>query len=261
MKRVLAVALLVLASACAQTPESRSGPDGRKASGDNPRARIHTELATEYFKRGQYAVALDELAAALSGDSAYAPAHNILGLVHGALGEDDKAEAGFKRALELAPKYSEAHNNYGWFLCQRGRYAAALERFESALADPLYGSPELALANAGLCSLRKGDVSVAEGYLQRSLRRAPEQPVAVLGLAELHFVQGRDLSVRQLLKQLNQTTGLTAQALWLGVRTERRQGDQAAEYSYAAQLRRLYPLSQEARWLDGGQYDQPRGQL
>ncbi len=260
MKAWLLTGLCLLLAACAQSPESGKTRETTPASSDNPRARIHTELAAQYYARGQHAIALQELAEALAGDANYAPAHNMLGLVHGDLKEDAKAEASFKRALALQGNYSEAHNNYGWFLCQRGNYDAAVAEFEAALANPLYASPDKALANAGVCSLRKGDAKAAENYLQRALRRSPGQPIALYTLAELNFRQGRYISTRQLLKQLTSTGGeLDAAGLWLGVRTERKLNDQAAETSYAALLKRRFPDSQEAYWLGTGQYDQPGG--
>jgi type IV pilus assembly protein PilF len=259
MRSWIAATLGLLLAACAQTPDDSLGREARSGAGENPRARIHTELATQYFLRGQYAVALEGLEEALKADADYAPAHNMLGLVYGDLREDAKAEASFKRAIALQRNYSEAHNNYGWFLCQRGRYDASLEQFDLALTNPLYASPERALTNAGLCSLRKGDLRAAEDYLQRALRRVPNQPMALLALADLHARQGRLVSARNLLKQAATVTELDAQGLWLGVRVERQLGDQASEASYASQLRRRFPDSEEAHWLRTGQYDQPGG--
>jgi hypothetical protein len=37
------------------------------------------------------------------------------------IGELPKAEASFRRALELAPNDSEARQNWGWYLCTHGR--------------------------------------------------------------------------------------------------------------------------------------------
>jgi len=46
-----------------------------------------------------------------------------------------------------------------------------------------------------------------------------------------------------------------AEALWLGVRVERRLGDRNSEVSYASQLRTRFPDSQETRALLAGQYE------
>lgn len=253
------VVLCLLLVGCAQHPAGgeRPGPEATDTSGADQRARIHTELAAQYYARASYAIALQELKESLESDSRYAPAYNMLGLVHGALREDDKADEAFRRAIELSSSYSEAHNNYGWFLCDRGKIDMALTQFEKALANPLYASPDKALANAGLCLLRANRVQQAEEYLQRALIRSPYQPVALYQMARLHFMQGRAVPARNNLLRLGEFGPLDAPALWLGVRVERKLGDQAAESSYAAQLRRRYPNSQETYWLSSGQYDQP----
>ena len=252
----LAAALLLVAGCAGQPTSGGAGPEARAASEDNPQARIHTELGAGYFARGQYAIALQELRKAREADAGYAPAYNILGLVHGELREDKQAEESFRRALELSPHYSEAHNNYGLFLCQRGRLAEALERFEVALSNPLYATPEKALANAGACATEKGDLPKAEVYFLRALKRAPDMYGAKVGMAEVQFRTGRWLAARSQLQQVGAKGELGAQALWLGVRVERRMGDHEAEASYAAQLRRRFPESLQTQWLITGQYDQ-----
>lgn len=256
---VLALAACLGLLACAQTPPEAkpASPEAMAQGNENPRARIHTELAAQYYARGMYAVALQELRESLDADARYAPAYNMLGLVHGALREDSQAEGAFRRAIDLSPGYSEAHNNYGWFLCERGRIDQALERFEAAMANPLYATPEKALANAGLCSLRRNDLKQAEGYLERALIRAPYQPVALYHMARLHLMRDNPVAARRALLRLGEVGPLDAPSLWMGVRVERQLGDQTAESSYATQLRRRFPNSQEVHWLNSGQYDQP----
>lgn len=260
MKRISypMVVLLTLLAGCASTQTGdKSG--GWSSSEENPSARLHTELGAGYYSRGQYAVALQELRTALAADSGYAPAYSILGLVHAELREDAQAEEQFKRSIQLAPQYSEAHNNYGVFLCQRKRVAEAMRSFESALNNPLYATPEKALANAGNCALEKPDLAQAEIYFVRALKRAPTLASALLGMAEVHFRLGRWLAARSVLRQHNAQVGdeaMSAQALWLGVRTERKLGDREAEANFGAQLRRHHPESMQAQWLLTSQYDQ-----
>lgn len=259
MKRnssILAV-LAVLLSACVGTqPGDGDRPEARPSGEENRSARLHTELGAGYYARGQYAVALQELRKALDADKVYAPAYSILGLVHAELREDKQAEAHFQRAVELSPNYSDAHNNFGLFLCQRGRPAESARHFEAALSNPLYATPEKALANAGNCALEKGDLAQAELYFVRALKRASNQATALLGMAEVHYRQGRWLAARSVLRQIGDSADLGPQALWLGVRTERRLGDREAEAGYGAQLRRRFPESTQAQWLISGQYDQ-----
>ncbi|MDD5389686.1 MAG: type IV pilus biogenesis/stability protein PilW [Gallionellaceae bacterium] len=255
MKRLLLFALFALAGCVAQ-PVSNRAPEAQSSSGGDSRAQIHTDLAANYYLRAQYAIALQELAEALSADAGYAPAYNMLGLVYGELREDQRAEENFRRAIERSPQFSEAHNNYGLFLCQRKRMKEGREHFEVALSNPLYSSPEKALTNAGGCGLEQGDLEKAEIYYLRATKLAPNHASAQLGLAEVLFRQDRWLAARALLRQLTEQAEVSPQALWLGVRIERRLGDREAEANYGAQLRRRYPESMQTQWLITGQYDQ-----
>lgn len=241
---------------CAPTSQTYGG-DSAGVETTSARARVHTELGAQYYARRQYPIALQELREALQADSGYAPVYNMLGLVHAALLEDKEADGYFRRAIELAPHYSEAHNNYGHFLCSRQRTAEAMQHFELAWKNPLYATPEKALANAGQCALRSGDLAEAERYAQRALIRAGNQPQALATMAEIQFRRGNTVLARSQLLQLEAQGGLDAASLWLGVRLERAAGNREAEANYGLQLRRYHPEAQETAWLLGGRYDMP----
>jgi type IV pilus assembly protein PilF len=153
--------------------------------------------------------------------------------------------------LQLDKNDSEAHNNYGWFLCQRTRPAESIPHFLSALKNPLYTTPERAYLNAGLCSQKAGNFHDAAEFLQRALMLRPEMPQALLGMAEASFSQGAFHTARRYFSEYSaKTDGLSADNLLLGVRIERAVGDHNAEASFAAQLRKNYPDSSQARLLD-----------
>lgn len=254
----LVLVLPLFLAACAQPPASRS-KDAEGVETVNTRARVHTELAAQYYVRRQYPVALQELREALLADASYSPAYDMLGLVHTVLMEDKEAEASFRRAIELAPQNSDAHNNFGYFLCARNRRAEAMEHFERAWRNPLYATPERALANAGQCALRHGDPVEAERYAQRALIRVGNQPQALATMAEIQYLRGNIVMARSLLQQLEAQGRPDAGALWLGLKLERMAGNREAEANYGLQLRRYYPESPEVTWLLNGQYDMPGG--
>ena len=217
-------------------------------------AKIHTELAASYFERGQYSVALQELGAALQADDEYAPAYNVRGLVRMTLREDDEADKDFRRALKLDPDSASALNNYGWFLCQRGRPKESIAKFMEALKDPLYNTPDVAYANAGVCSLKAGDLVSAESYLERALILHPGMPEAQIGLAELNYNRGdHSMAKVHLMRFMQVYDALSPEHLWLAVRIERKAGDRNAAASYALQLRKRFPDSREAQLLQAGE--------
>jgi len=244
--RKLALIALLLLSGCGST-----GPVDERARNS---AKIHTELAASYFERGQYAVALQEIGVALQSDGDYAPAYNVRGLVRMTLGEDAEAEADFRRSLKLEPGNAATHNNFGWFLCQRGRPKESIAEFLEALKDPLYNTPDVAYANAGICAHRAGDPVAAESYLQRALILHPGMPQALAGLAEVYYSKGDVATARMHWRRFLQTGAeMDAAQLWLGVRIERKSGDRDAAASYALQLRKHFPDSREAQLLQAGE--------
>jgi type IV pilus assembly protein PilF len=250
---VLLCALALMGCAQPRNPVAHEAASARTDPGN--RARVHTDLAAYYYTRGQYSIALAEVQEALASESAHAPAYNILALINAQLREDKAAEEAFRKSVDLAPTYSEARNNYGYFLCTRQRYDESLPMFEAATRNPLYATPEKPLANAGLCALHKGDLVQAQGYLQRALARARNQPAALLGMAELELRLRNAYAAKAYLKPLVDQNEFKPQVLWLAVRVERALGNREAEASYGAQLRRDHPSTIETRLLLEGQYD------
>ena len=257
MKR-FSLLLLVFLAACAgqsKAPTSLNPPEpAAKPASPQERARIHTELAALYYSRGNHGVALQESMVAIEADSRYGPAYNVLGLVQMELKEDAAAEQSFRQALAINPNDSEANNNYGWFLCNRGREKEAIGYFLAAVKNPLYETPELAYTNAGICSRKLGNDKDAESYLLQALKLQPGQPRALQALAEITYGRGDYAGTRQLVGRFLEVAQPTPEVLWLGVRSARRLGDRNAEASYGMQLRRRFPDSKEALALKSGSY-------
>lgn len=217
-------------------------------------ARIHTELAAVYYGQKRYAVALDELKFALNMDSKYAPAYDVRGLVHMALQEDKKAEEDFESSLSLDGNNSGTRNNYGWFLCQRGREKESMEQFMLAVKNPLYDTPEKAYLNAGLCSKKAGKTKEAETYLKRALSIHPKLKEALIGMAELSFSQADYAGAKSYFLRLSRSGAeLSAADLLLASRVERKLGDKNGEASYKLQLRKRFPESRETQLLLNGE--------
>lgn len=257
MKRLPIVLLCVLAACAGQpkAPTSLNPPQpAAKPASPQERARIHTELAALYYSRGNHGVALQESMVAIEADPQYGPAYNVLGLVQMELKEDTAADRSFQQALAINPNDSEANNNYGWFLCNRGREKEAIAYFLAAVRNPLYQTPGLAYTNAGVCSLKLGQDNEAESYLLQALKLQPGQPRALQALAEVHYRRGDYSGAKQLVGRFLEVAQPTPEVLWLGVLSARQLGDRNAEASYGTQLRRRFPDSKEALTLKSGSY-------
>lgn len=219
------------------------------------RARIHTELAGAYYERGNLAVALEELRIAIASDPAYAPAYNVLALVHVDLRENDQAQANFERALRLSATDPDVNHNYGWFLCQTNREELSLRYFLAAVRNPLYATPQKSYALAAGCAMRKNREADALDYYERALRLDPNYLVPMMGVAQIRYKRGQLVESRALVSRYNKQAEPTAESLWLALRIERKLGDKSAESNYASQLRRQFSATPEYQELLKGQYD------
>ena len=246
--------LLIVLSGCGTPAGAGRAMPEQLESRASASAKVHTELAGMYYERAQMGIALGEIDKALQSDQNYAPAYNVRGLIHMALREYKEAEDDFRQSLRLDKSDSETHNNYGWFLCQRGKEKESISHFMMALKNPLYTTPERAYLNAGLCSRKAGNLKDAEEFLQRALLVQPGLPQALLGLAELSFANGDYAAAKKYFAGFSEKSdSLTAEQLWLAVRIERKVGDRNSEASYSMQLRNRFPDAREAQLLMRGE--------
>jgi len=250
----LGMTALILIAGCASTKAPPTPPtpppaEAVKAQEATPlqRAQIKTDLAAGYYERGQFDVAIEVLDESQKIEPNYAKTYNVYGLVYTMLGETQKAESNFQRALALAPNDSEIRANWGAFLCATGRAREAIPEFETALRDPLYKSPEIALINAGKCTAALGDAKKADEYFRRAIAASPGNPVAAYNLALLAYREARLDDARNWMRPVMRDASPRAEALYLGMCIERKQGDKQAEVSYQTQLRNRYPDSPEAK--------------
>ena len=257
MRRAAWLVLLALAAGCATDtgPTTETGTIVGEVGDPRNRARLHTELASLYYGRGNMAVALEELRVAEKADSGYAPTHSMFGVVYMALRENRLAEESFERALRLAPNDPDINHNYGWFLCQSARESDSVKYFLQAIRNPLYAPPWRSYSAAGVCTLRDKNVTDAEEFFQRALKLEPDEPTSLFQLAEIRYRQGEIPEARRLVSRLNKVISPTPESLWLALRIERKLGERVAERNYATELRRRFPSSPEYQALQRGEFD------
>jgi type IV pilus assembly protein PilF len=256
----LLMCVLCLSAGCAQRGAGSSVPSAEPITdSDEPearkRARIRVELAAGYFGEGQNTVALDEIKLALQADPTYAPAYVLRGLVYMGMNNDALAEESFQRAMQLNPRDPDALHNYGWYACQRGRYAQSVELFQRALASPVYGGQARTLLAMGICQIRAGQFVEAEASLARSYELAPANPIVAYNLASLQFRRGDAAKAQFTIRRLNNTDLANAETLWLGIKVERQLRNREAMAQLAQQLSRRYPDSAQWARFQRGEFD------
>ena len=220
------------------------------------RARLRLELASGYFEAGQTTVALDEVKQALAADPTFVSAWNLRGLVYMRLGEYQVAEESFKRALSISTRDANVAHNYGWMLCQRGRYTEAVPYFALALGNPTYGERAKTLMTQGLCQMRAGERAEAERSLARAYELDAGNPVTGYNLALLLYQRADNVRAQFYIRRLNNTELANAETLWLGVKVERRMQNVEAMQQLGDQLKKRFPQSREASSYDRSAWDE-----
>lgn len=242
-------------------PAAAQGAGERSTSSDESdpqrRARIRMQLASSYYADGQLATALDQVKLALAAIPDLPEAYNLRGLIYAALGDDALAAESFRRALDLRPQDGDTLHNFGFFLCQRGRYAEAETYFDRALNAPQYRSSSRTLLVQGVCQSRGGDLARAEATLTRAYELDAGNPATAVNLADVLYRKGEFERARFYVRRVNGQTELqNAESLWLAARIERKLGNDSGARDFGNQLRDRYPQSREAAAFGRGSFDE-----
>jgi type IV pilus assembly protein PilF len=247
---------LLLLQACKTTTTysttADSGQSGQPNVEGDPhrRASARLQLASAYYQKGQMDTAIREANDAARLDPQLAAAYGLLGLIYMDLDQRKQAEANFLKALQIDEKNPDLNNNYGWFLCRSGREPESVKYFDRAASDHLYGTPAMALQNAGICLLQVGDRERAEKYLLRAFEADASSPVAKYQLARLYLNSHRIDRAEFYYELLVKSVDPNAETLWLGVRIAHVKTDARTEQRLAQELRHRFPDSPEAALLN-----------
>jgi tetratricopeptide (TPR) repeat protein len=178
----------------------------------NPERNV--KEARERFALQDYYGAVHLLEEVLATGRAFADAHHLLGLSRSLLGQTDQALAAFDSAVQLNPRYVEAHIHRGLILNQLGRSAEAEEAFRraSALEGPRTGrfSPHVAarLANQhaalGEAYAEAGALADAADQYRKAVELGPAFIDLRYRLARLLLDAGNPLGAREELERVLQ---------------------------------------------------------
>jgi len=218
-------------------------------------AEINTQLAIEYMRDGDNALALKKLEKAIEADPDSVSARNGLALLYTQIGEAAQAEKNYKAALSLDARNITALNNYGRFLCQQKRYAEGQARFQEAVNNSLNPAPETALTNAGICALDAGEPAKAEEFFRAALQRAPRLVPALFSMARITRENGDLLQARAYFQRYLEVGPASPAALWLGIQIENGLGNRDGVSSYGLQLKNNFPDAPETGQFLRGEFN------
>ncbi len=241
-KAILFLIIVVSPMACSTTSTQTLEENHQKA------ADVNAQLAHAYILQGNKREGVAKLRKALELKPELPSTHHYIAETYRLLGQAALAESHYLKAIKLTPKDSLIQNNYGVFLCEQGRYEEAEKRFLVSVRNPLYATPEEAYENAALCALRIPDKERAEFYFRKAVEVHPLQARSLYQLALLEFEQKNYMRARAFLQRYEGVSEESPESLWLGLRIERYNGNQAVMAQYAKSLTEKFPSSQEAQW-------------
>jgi type IV pilus assembly protein PilF len=214
-------------------------------------AAYNVQLGIDYMNQGDLARAKDKLDRALKENSDSADVHSARAQLFERMGDIKQADEEYRTALRIAPSDPRMENNYAVYLCQNGRTDEAVKRFMTAARNPLYGTPEAAYTNAGVClhAAKRDDESRADFI--RALQLKPNFAEAAFQLASLQFQHGELPAARAAIDTFLANFDATPDLLLLGVQVARAQGDRLAAQKYARKLQLDFPGTNQSRALAG----------
>lgn len=242
-----------------KTRESSMQRTAKLASGDSAMgtpdyhraALINVELGLGYLSQGQVARAKTKLTHAVKLAPKISEPHSAMAYFLEMIGEFKEAEREHKKAVSLSARGS-VYNNYGAFLCRRGRLKEADQAFHVAIEDKEYARTAEVYENAGLCALKWPDDSKATEYLTIAVRRDPSRSSAFLELAALSLKREKFDEAKEWLNRYQAIAEQSARSLWLGIAVSKGLKDHNGAANQALMLKNLFEDSPEYQLLQSG---------
>jgi tetratricopeptide (TPR) repeat protein len=182
----LLLALVAVTVCCAATPvvNLRVGPalpptSSAQDNGTDQRVKALIAEGREALERGDERAARASFERALSISPQDVAANTYLGILDDRAGDLKGAEKHFAAAAIAAPFSPSAHNNYGAFLARTGRTDLAAAQFEKSLKlNPDQPNALVNLAQVRFASGKTEDLRVALELFERAQTLAPDAEVA-----------------------------------------------------------------------------------
>ncbi len=136
-------------------------------------AWYNTQLGLAYLNQGDREMAKRKLLLAVVQDPNSPAVNTSMAYLMEKMGNIEKADYFYRKAMQLTPGQGAQLNNYGAFLCRLARYQQAEHYFLLAVKDPQYEHTAAAYENAGLCVMAMPNYQKAKHYFEMALAEDP----------------------------------------------------------------------------------------
>lgn len=252
--RLLACVMLSIQLAACVTETTVVGSDRqiRPKVDQKEAARTRIALGINYLQRGDNAQAKFNLEKAKSLAPELAEVHNAMAYYYQQVAEFEAAEHSYKTAIDLEPNNADSYNNYGAFLCQRGKYQQAEQLLLQAISRPGYIRAADSYENIALCRLEQKDFVQAKAYLDLSIKHNASRPSALFNLASVNYAMADLAAAQVLLERMQSASQISPRSVLLGYQIAQEQQDYSRMQSAEQLLLTTYPQSQESLLLSQG---------
>ena len=241
-----------LLTACHSSPPVYQPIDRHKKPEPAEAAVANMQMSLEYMRLNELAHARDRIERALEEAPSNPNVQETAALVYERLDAKAKAQRAFSAAARLGKDDPAIQNSYAGYLCRNGKTAAGEKLFLEVARNPLYRTPEVALLNAGVCVGGAGDVVDAERYFTRALTVKPNMPEALLQLGNIALSRGDSRESLDYVQRYLAFNQASPEVLMLGLRADRKLGDNTGAAGFARRIEVEFPSSEQAQMLRAG---------
>ncbi|HWN18233.1 MAG TPA: tetratricopeptide repeat protein [Gemmatimonadales bacterium] len=166
--------------------------------------RAHAALGNVYFFGEQdYEGARDELQKAIDVEPNFAPAYNMLGYSHSALGDYPEAETAFKKYIELVPNDPNPYDSYAELLLRTGKFDESIKQYQKALSiDPHFVASHFGIAANHMYQGKHNQALAEADKLDKAGQNDADRRLGLLTKALVYVDQGKnDAALKEIQKR------------------------------------------------------------
>ncbi|AZG37055.1 MAG: type IV pilus biogenesis/stability protein PilW [Shewanella psychromarinicola] len=250
MQKVGLITLLALSVTACVTERTYSGTDipvAERQFDKQGAARERMHLGLTYLNRGNSEQAKYNLNKAVEYAPNTSEVHMAMAYYYQTVGDLERTEASYEKAISFSDVTGDARNNFGVFLCQQNKFVESEKMFLAAIETPKYTRTASSYENLGVCSRKAGDKEKARQYFNMALKYDKRRQVTLLELTELAMEDADYGNAREQLARYHRVASESAESLALGIKIERAANDVEAVKRFGILLIAKFPASPQAK--------------